>query len=52
MSETKIKKINITKTSPNNFRLSIGPYKSLDKLRKDFEKMESLYFENLELVKQ
>ncbi len=52
MSETKIKKISITKTSSNNFRLSIGPYKSLDKLRKDFEQMESLYFENLELIKQ
>ena len=29
MAETKIKKINIEKTSTNNFRLSIGPYKSL-----------------------
>ena len=29
MSKTNIKKINIDQTSENNFRLSIGPYKSL-----------------------
>ena len=52
MSETNIKKINIEKTSINNFRLSIGPYKSLKKLKKDFDQMETLYFENLELIKQ
>ena len=52
MSETNIKKINIDKTSKNNFRLSIGPYKSLENLRNDFDQMESLYFENLELLKQ
>ena len=51
MSETNIKKINIEKTSLNNFRLSVGPYKSIKSLKKDFEKMESLYFENLELIK-
>ena len=52
MSETNIKKINIVKTAKNNFRLSIGPYKSVEKLREDFDQMESLYFENLELIKQ
>ncbi len=52
MSETNIKKINIVKTATNNYRLSIGPYKTVEKLRKDFDQMESLYFENLELVKQ
>ena len=52
MTETNIKKINIEKISINNYRLSIGPYKSLNKLRKDFEKMELLYFENLELIKK
>ena len=51
MSETNIKKINIDKTSINNYRLSIGPYKSLKNLRNDFDKMEKLYFENLELVR-
>ena len=51
MSETNIKKINIEKTSLNNFRLSVGPYKSIKSLKKDFEKIESLYFENLELIK-
>ncbi len=52
MSETDIKKINIEKISINNYRLSIGPYKSIKKLRKNFEKMETLYFENLELIKK
>tara|TARA_Y100001936_G_scaffold228998_1_gene250681 strand:+ start:2306 stop:3064 length:759 start_codon:yes stop_codon:yes gene_type:complete len=51
MSQTNIKKVNIKKISNNDFRLSIGPYKSLNKLRKDFDKIESLYFENLELIK-
>ena len=52
MSKTNIKKINIDQTSENNFRLSIGPYKSLKKLKNDFNQMENLYFENLELIKQ
>ena len=40
MADTKIKKINIDKLSINTFRLSLGPYKSLKNLRKDFEDME------------
>ena len=52
MSETDIKKINIEKISINNYRLSIGPYKSIKSLRKSFDKMEALYFENLELIKK
>ncbi len=52
MSETNINKVTIKKTSSNNFRLSVGPYKSIKTLQKAFEKMENLYFENLELIKQ
>ena len=52
MSDTNIKKINIDKISENNFRLSIGPYNSLKNLQKGFNKIENLYFENLELIKQ
>ena len=52
MSETNIKDVNIDKISSNIFRLSIGPYKTLENLKKDFDKMRNLYFENLELVKQ
>ena len=51
MAETNIKNVNIDQLSKNNYRLSIGPYKSLKLLRKDFEAMENLYFENLELIK-
>tara|TARA_X000000368_G_C23029852_1_gene711985 strand:- start:397 stop:1155 length:759 start_codon:yes stop_codon:yes gene_type:complete len=52
MSETKIKNINIEKITINNYRLSIGPYISLDQLKNDFDIMESLYFENLQLIKK
>lgn len=52
MSETDIKKINIEKININNYRLSIGPYKSIEKLRNTFDKMETLYFENLEFIKK
>ena len=52
MLETNIKNINIDKTSINNFRLSIGPYKNIKNLQEDFEKMSNLYFENLELIRQ
>ena len=52
MSETDIKKVNIDKISINNYRLSIGPFKSIEKLRNNFEKMEGLYFENLEVIKK
>tara|TARA_B100002019_G_C21246067_1_gene588324 strand:+ start:1010 stop:1771 length:762 start_codon:yes stop_codon:yes gene_type:complete len=51
MLETNIKNINIDKISKNNFRLSIGPYKLIKNLKKDFDKIETLYFENLELIK-
>ena len=36
MTETKIKNVNIDKISQNNFRFSIGPYKSLKNLKKGF----------------
>ena len=52
MSEANIKNINIDKITVNNYRLSIGPYKSIKKLRNDYEKMQALYFENLELIKK
>ena len=52
MKETNIKTININQISINNFRVSVGPYKSFKTLKKDFDKMEKLYFENLELIKQ
>jgi len=51
MTETNINNVNIDKISVNSFRLSIGPYNSLKNLQNDFNEMESLYFENLELIK-
>ena len=52
MIETNIKKINIEKINVNTYRLSIGPYKSIEKLKINYEKAEALYFENLELIKK
>ena len=52
MSETNITKINVDKINVNNYRLSVGPYKSVNELKSDFDKMEALYFENLELIKK
>ena len=49
---TNINNVNIDKISVNSFRLSIGPYNSLKNLQNDFNEMENLYFENLELIKQ
>ena len=52
MSKTNIRRVNIDKVTSNDFMLSVGPYKSIKSLKKDFEIIESLYFENLELIKR
>ena len=50
-SETSIKKLNIIKLSETNYRVLIGPYNDINSLRESFDKMNSLYFENLEIIK-
>ena len=40
--------IEITKT---NYRLLLGPFNDIQSLKDSFEKMNSLYFENLEIIK-
>ncbi len=50
-SETSIKDINIIQFSKTNYRVLIGPFSDINSLRESFEKMNSLYFENLEILK-
>ena len=51
IKETSVKKYKIVKLSKTNFRVLIGPFNDIYSLKKSFEKMESLYFENLEIIK-
>ena len=50
-TETSVKKYKIIKLSNTNYRVLIGPFNDIDSLKKSFEKMKSLYFENLEIIK-
>ncbi len=50
-NETSLKKINIMKISETNYRVLIGPFDDIKSLKDSFEKMNSLYFENLEIIK-
>tara|TARA_Y100000768_G_C23974005_1_gene682071 strand:+ start:209 stop:952 length:744 start_codon:yes stop_codon:yes gene_type:complete len=50
-NETSLKKINIIKISETNYRVLIGPFNDIKSLKDSFEKMNSLYFENLEIIK-
>ena len=50
-NETSLKKLNIVKISETNYRVLIGPFNDINSLKKSFDKMNSLYFENLEIIK-
>ena len=50
-SETSIANIKLIKISKNNYRVLIGPFYDINSLKESFEKMKSLYFENLEILK-
>ena len=50
-SETSVKKYKIIKLSNTNYRVLIGPFNDINSLKKSFEKMKSLYFDNLEIIK-
>ncbi len=50
-NETRLKNFKIIQFSKTNFRLLLGPFNDINSLKDSFEKMNSLYFENLELVK-
>tara|TARA_B100001741_G_scaffold313267_1_gene318796 strand:- start:3607 stop:4350 length:744 start_codon:yes stop_codon:yes gene_type:complete len=50
-NETKLNKLSIVKISKTNYRVLIGPFNDINSLKESFEKMNSLYFENLEIIK-
>ena len=50
-TETSIKKAKVIQQSKTNYRVLIGPFNDIQSLKESFEKMNSLYFENLEIIK-
>ena len=50
-SETSLKNLNIVKISETNYRVLIGPFNDIKTLKESFEIINSLYFENLEIMK-
>ena len=50
-NEAKLKNIKIIELTKTNYRLLLGPFNDIQSLKESFEKMNSLYFENLEIIK-
>ena len=50
-SAVKLKNIKIIELTKTNYRLLLGPFNDIQSLKDSFEKMNSLYFENLEIIK-
>ncbi len=50
-AETSIKDIKLIRLSKTNYRVLLGPFNDINSLKESFEKMNSLYFENLEILK-
>ena len=51
VTETSLKKPKIQELSKNNYRVLIGPFNDINLLKNSFEKMNSLYFENMEIIR-
>ena len=49
--ETLIKDVKLIKLSKTNYRVLLGPFNDINSLKESFEKMNSLKFENLEILK-
>ena len=45
------KNIKIVELTKTNYRLLLGPFNDIQSLKDSFEKMNSLFFENLEIIK-
>ncbi len=50
-TETSITNIKLIKISKTNYRVLLGPFNDINSLKETFEKMNLLYFENLEILK-
>ena len=48
--ESSIENLNISKLSETKYRVLIGPFNDIKTLKKSFEKMNTLNFENLEIL--
>ncbi len=51
IKETSMKSLKIMRLSPTKYRVLIGPFNDIKTLRKSFEKIDLLNFENLEILK-
>ena len=49
--KTSLTKIRIIELSKTEYRVLLGPFNDINSLRESFEKMDSLFFENLEILK-
>ncbi len=49
--KTSLTKIRIIELSKTKYRVLLGPFNDINSLRESFEKMDSLFFENLEILK-
>ncbi len=49
-NEASIKKVKMIKLSKTKYRVLIGPFNDIKSLKKSFEKMSTLEFENLEII--
>ncbi len=50
-NETSLSNYKLIELSKTNYRVLIGPFNDINSLKKSFEIMKSLYFENLEILK-
>ena len=50
-TETKLENLKIIELSKTNYRVLLGPFNDINSLKESFEKMNLLYFENLEILK-
>ena len=51
INESSIKNVDIIEKTKNKYRVIIGPYLNLKSLQKDYNKLEKLNFENIEIIK-
>ena len=50
-SESKLISVNILKLSDTNYRVYLGPFKDLKSLKKAFNDIKIINFENIEIIK-
>ena len=51
INESSIKNVDIIEKTKNKYRVIIGPYLDLKSLQKDYNKLEKLNFENIQIIK-